>query len=236
MPEETNCRYASSQEALLGPAGARLVHDDILLAKMRPGQEIVLEAHCVRGTGAEHAKWSPVATAWCATMLHTTRCIPTMRMDGPGFHRLAGCPVGMSTIAPIPFKNPLLCLLSRCARNWCDAMCAHHAEGHPVLQVGITEILRSEMMSCPEFNRAGILKGERCVQVSAAAGGGDPAAGGGAQGRRAGSCLPGPLHSGGQRGLAQSRGRRCAPAREAAGKGEANSKPHALLFTCHYSC
>lgn len=46
----------------------RLVHDDILLAKMRPGQEIVLEAHCARGTGAEHAKWSPVATAWCSTL------------------------------------------------------------------------------------------------------------------------------------------------------------------------
>ena len=45
-----------------------LVHDDILLAKMRPGQEIVLEAHCARGTGAEHAKWSPVATAWCAAL------------------------------------------------------------------------------------------------------------------------------------------------------------------------
>ena len=40
------------------------MHKDILLAKLRPGQEIDLEAHCVRGTGAEHAKWSPVATAW----------------------------------------------------------------------------------------------------------------------------------------------------------------------------
>ncbi|CAL8469321.1 g8862 [Coccomyxa elongata] len=64
MPEETNCRFASSQSSLLGAEGARLVHDDILLAKMRPGQEIVLEAHCIRGIGAEHAKWSPVATAW----------------------------------------------------------------------------------------------------------------------------------------------------------------------------
>lgn len=66
MPEETSCRFASSQSSVLGPQGARLVHDDILLAKMRPGQEIVLEAHCIRGIGAEHAKWSPVATAWCA--------------------------------------------------------------------------------------------------------------------------------------------------------------------------
>jgi DNA-directed RNA polymerases I and III subunit RPAC1 len=27
-------------------------------------QAIQLEAHCTKGTGKEHAKWSPVATAW----------------------------------------------------------------------------------------------------------------------------------------------------------------------------
>ena len=27
-------------------------------------QTIQLEAHCTKGTGKEHAKWSPVATAW----------------------------------------------------------------------------------------------------------------------------------------------------------------------------
>jgi hypothetical protein len=68
MPQETNCRFASSQAGLLGglEAAPRLVHNDILLAKMRPGQQIVLEAHCTWGTGEEHAKWSPVATAWSA--------------------------------------------------------------------------------------------------------------------------------------------------------------------------
>lgn len=42
----------------------RPVHDDILIARLCPGQAIELEAHCVKGIGREHAKWSPVATAW----------------------------------------------------------------------------------------------------------------------------------------------------------------------------
>ncbi|EKM55347.1 uncharacterized protein PHACADRAFT_161317 [Phanerochaete carnosa HHB-10118-sp] len=36
---------------------------DIVLAKLRPGQEIDMELHAIKGVGKEHAKWSPVATA-----------------------------------------------------------------------------------------------------------------------------------------------------------------------------
>lgn len=39
------------------------LHDDILIAKLRPGQAIELEAHGRRGVGKDHAKYSPVATA-----------------------------------------------------------------------------------------------------------------------------------------------------------------------------
>ncbi|GMR59751.1 hypothetical protein PMAYCL1PPCAC_29946, partial [Pristionchus mayeri] len=41
----------------------RMVHEDILVAKMRPGQQIEALVHCVKGIGRDHAKFSPVATA-----------------------------------------------------------------------------------------------------------------------------------------------------------------------------
>ena len=64
LEAETGAAFDTDQTDLAGEGGCAPVHQDILLAKLRPGQEIDLEAHCVRGTGAEHAKWSPVATAW----------------------------------------------------------------------------------------------------------------------------------------------------------------------------
>nr|CCA21673.1 DNAdirected RNA polymerase I and III subunit RPAC1 p [Albugo laibachii Nc14] len=41
----------------------RPVSEDILIAKLRPGQSIALEAHCRKGIGRDHAKFSPVSTA-----------------------------------------------------------------------------------------------------------------------------------------------------------------------------
>lgn len=64
LPEETGCRFSSSQGPAFEDASPAAVEPDILLAKLRPGQCIQLEAHAVKGTGREHTKWSPVATAW----------------------------------------------------------------------------------------------------------------------------------------------------------------------------
>ena len=46
------------------PLKPRPVQDDILLAKLRPGQEIECELYCTLGKGAEHAKWQPVCPVY----------------------------------------------------------------------------------------------------------------------------------------------------------------------------
>ncbi|EIE80451.1 hypothetical protein RO3G_05156 [Rhizopus delemar RA 99-880] len=52
-----------NQEEKFAANPPRPVHDDIVIAKLRPGQEMEMELHCQKGVGREHAKWSPVATA-----------------------------------------------------------------------------------------------------------------------------------------------------------------------------
>ncbi|ORZ00813.1 DNA-directed RNA polymerase [Syncephalastrum racemosum] len=65
-----------SQAERFKDAPIRPVHDDILIAKLRPGQEIDVELHCCKGIGKEHAKWSPVSTA-------SYRLLPEIRILEP---------------------------------------------------------------------------------------------------------------------------------------------------------
>ena len=54
----------------------RPVNPKILIAKIRPGDRIDLICHAVKGIGADHAKFSPVATA-------TYRLLPTIDIIKP---------------------------------------------------------------------------------------------------------------------------------------------------------
>lgn len=42
---------------------------NIVLVKLRPGQEVEMELHAVKGVGKDHAKFSPVGAYWLSSLL-----------------------------------------------------------------------------------------------------------------------------------------------------------------------
>lgn len=91
MPGRPYTKHVYSRSLKFVPQGAQedqfpgcvhMVHDDILLAKLRPGQSIELEAHARRGVGEDHAKYSPVATA-------SYRLMPQVELLNPVYDELA---------------------------------------------------------------------------------------------------------------------------------------------------
>jgi len=48
------------QKDIITPDAVGPVDDKILIAKMRPGHELDIKLHAMKGTGREHAKFSPV--------------------------------------------------------------------------------------------------------------------------------------------------------------------------------
>ncbi|KAG7214376.1 hypothetical protein INR49_023087 [Caranx melampygus] len=64
------------------------VHDDILIAQLRPGQELDITMHCVKGIGKDHAKFSPVATASYRLLPEITLLEP---VEGEKAERLKRC-------------------------------------------------------------------------------------------------------------------------------------------------
>lgn len=66
----TQAKYFSGEGAV------RPVYPDILIAKMRPGQELDIDMHMHKGFGWDHSKYSPVATA-------SYRLMPTIQILKP---------------------------------------------------------------------------------------------------------------------------------------------------------
>ncbi|XP_046393255.1 DNA-directed RNA polymerases I and III subunit RPAC1 [Ischnura elegans] len=64
------------------------VHDDILINSMRPGHKLDIKVHAVKGIGRDHAKFSPVATAFYRLLPEITL---TREVEGDHAYKLQSC-------------------------------------------------------------------------------------------------------------------------------------------------
>ncbi|KAL0229496.1 hypothetical protein GEMRC1_014113 [Eukaryota sp. GEM-RC1] len=100
-----------------------MVHQDILISKLRPGQEINVDLIAIKGVGATHAKWSPSATSFYSLL------------PAPRFKRVIAneealkmkevCPMGVFDIEEetgfLTVTNPRACTTCReCLRFQAD--------------------------------------------------------------------------------------------------------------------
>ncbi|KAG5507314.1 hypothetical protein GH5_07408 [Leishmania sp. Ghana 2012 LV757] len=124
-----------------------LVHPDILLTKLGPGQRIKLKAIAVKGFGAVHAKWSPVSVCYYEMKTSVELC---ERLTGSAAEALVNsCPTGVfgyeggQTGAAVTVVAPEKCTLCReCLRSDGKAAAAVANEGERVrVQKDKTHIL-----------------------------------------------------------------------------------------------
>jgi DNA-directed RNA polymerase I and III subunit RPAC1 len=83
----------------LGEKAVQAVNPKILIAKLRPGQVINLTMHCNKGIGADHAKFSPVATASYRLMPKIDITQPIIGADAKKFARCF--PQGVIKLEPV---------------------------------------------------------------------------------------------------------------------------------------
>lgn len=75
------------------------VHPDIVIAKLRPGHTIDLTMHCNKGIGGDHAKFSPVATAFYRLLPQIDILKPIFGADARKFQRCF--PRGVIDLVPV---------------------------------------------------------------------------------------------------------------------------------------
>lgn len=87
------------QEARFADGPIEPVNPDILIAKLRPDQEIDVRMHAHIGVGKDHAKFSPVATATYRLLPTITITEPILGADAKNFQRCF--PKGVIDIARV---------------------------------------------------------------------------------------------------------------------------------------
>ncbi|RHY30904.1 hypothetical protein DYB32_003943 [Aphanomyces invadans] len=125
----------------------RPVSEDILIAKLRPGQTIALEAHCRKGVGKDHAKFSPVATASYRLLPEITFPAPVVGADAKTLQKT--CPMNVFDIEDLAAvaARPRNCTMCReCIRapGWSDKVKMGRVSDHFIFSVETVGMLPPE--------------------------------------------------------------------------------------------
>jgi len=124
-----------------GESGAfKPVNPDILLAKLRPGQVIDCDMFCHKGVGADHAKFSPVATASYRLMPSITIVRPILGADAKKFARCF--PRGVISIVPVTVDQ---------AKQKGSGYEDHEGELHAIVVDPMKDTVSRECLRHPEF-------------------------------------------------------------------------------------
>lgn len=117
-----------------------VMNPDILIAKMRPGQVIKLEMHAHQGIGADHAKFSPVATASYRLMPRIDIIRPIV---GPDAKKFARCfPKGVIDLKQITATE---------ARKSGSGYEGHEGEAKAVVKDSFRDTMSRECLRHDEF-------------------------------------------------------------------------------------
>lgn len=116
------------------PNDIRPVNPDILIAKLRPGQKIHVLCHCIKGIGADHAKYSPVATA-------SYRLLPSIHIKSPilgaDARKFARCfPKGVIKLEDDTESGQKVAVVADPMKDTVSRECLRHDEFKDKVQLG----------------------------------------------------------------------------------------------------
>lgn len=127
-PQGTQAQYFSP------PNDIRPVNPDILIAKLRPGQEINVQCHCIKGIGADHAKFSPVATASYRLLPSITIKEPILGADAKKFARCF--PRGVIELEDDEASGQKMAVVKDTMKDTVSRECLRHDEFKDKVQLG----------------------------------------------------------------------------------------------------
>ncbi|XP_057524126.1 uncharacterized protein LOC130803913 [Amaranthus tricolor] len=164
----TNFKSSQKNRPGLSENPIQLKYPDITISRIGPGHEIELEAHAVKGQGRDHAKFSPVATAWYQ-MLPEVVLLQDI-YDETAEKLVNKCPANVFDIEDTPagrkatVSRPRACTVCReCIREegWDNKVAVRRKKDHFIFTIESTGALPPEVL----FTEAVKILEDKCVRV-----------------------------------------------------------------------